>query len=413
MEQSNTRKAVYIGISLFVSLLIWFSASGNAEVSIELNDIKVEFLNEATSLAEKGLMRVDPEDPAVDLTLRMTRSNVFKLDTDELRVVADLGSIASAGIQSINYTIIPPSNVPISDIKVEAPSVRTVLVNIGELYRKEVDVRYEVVGSVADGYLAGAVNLTPGKVEVRGQQEDVVNVNYAQVTLDVSNAKSTIVELLEFELYDFNDQLIESSLIHPTVDGIQAVMPVKRVKEIPIAVELVESPGVRAANVEAVLSAYTITLAGDAALLDSLESLDLGKIERADYEGTQEFTYPLEIPEELENLSGITEVTLTLTYKSITTATLSATRFEVAGLSSGQQASVITNALPITLRGTADDLASVGAESLIVTADLSDISASAGVYTAPAVVYVDSEADVGVVGEYEVTVRIENISAEG
>jgi len=51
--------------------------------------------------------------------------------------------------------------------------------------------------------------------------------------------------------------------------------------------------------------------------------------------------------------------------------------------------------------------------TVIVTADLSDISASAGVYTAPAAVYVDSEADVGVAGEYEVTVRIENISAEG
>ncbi len=411
MEQSNTRKAVYIAISLFVSLLIWFSASGNAEVSIDVNNIPVEFLNEKTSLAEKGLMRIDSEDPTVDLTLRMTRSSVFKLDTDEIRIVADLGSVTAAGMQSINYIIITPANVPSSDIKVESPSARTVLVNIGELYRKEVEVRYDVVGSVAEGYLGGSVSLSPATIEVRGQQEDIVNVNYAQVTLDVSGAKSTIVELLDFQLYNFDDQPIESTLIHPTVDHIQAVMPVKRVKELPIAVELVESPGVRAANVEAVLSAYTITLAGDAALLDSLESLDLGKINLADYEGTQEFTYPIEIPEDLENLSGITEVTLTLTYQNITTSTLGATRFEVASLSDGQQASVITSALNVTLRGTAGNLASIGAESLIVTADLSGISAAAGVYTVPAEVYVDSDADVGVVGEYEVTVRIEDVAS--
>ena len=56
MEQSNTRKAVYLGISLIVSLLIWFAVSGNAEVSIDVADVPVEFLNEATSLAEKGLI---------------------------------------------------------------------------------------------------------------------------------------------------------------------------------------------------------------------------------------------------------------------------------------------------------------------------------------------------------------------
>ena len=53
-----------------------------------------------------------------------------------------------------------------------------------------------------------------------------------------------------------------------------------------------------------------------------------------------------------------------------------------------------------------------GAENLIVTADLSGISATAGVYTVPATVYADSDADVGIVGEYEVTVRIEDAAQQ-
>lgn len=412
MEQSNTRKAVYIGISLFVSLLIWFSVSGNAEVSVTVEDIRVEFLNEETSLAEKGLMRLDVVEPTVDLTLRMTRSNVYKLDTGEIRLLADLGSVTTPGAQNITYIISLPNNVPSSEVKIEAPSTRTVLVNIGELYHKEVDVRCEVVGSVAEGYLAGSVSLSPGMLEVRGQQEDIVNVNYAQVTLDVSNAKATMVELLEFELYDFNDQPIENTLIHPVVDHIQAVMPVKRVKELPIRVDLVEAPGVRLENVGVELSAESITLSGDAALLDDLEELNLGTVQLADYDGTQTFVYPIEIPAELENLSGITEATLTLTYQNITTASFDATHFEVAGLSAGQRASVITGTLPVTLRGTENELAAVEAERLIVTADLTDISATAGVYTAPAEVRVDGNEDVGVIGEYEVTVRIEDDTEE-
>lgn len=413
MEQSNTRKAVYLGISLIVSLLIWFAVSGNAEVSIDVADVPVEFLNEATSLAEKGLMRIDTEVPTVDLTLRTTRSNVYKLDTDEIRLLADLGSVTAPGAQSINYSISFPPNVASSEVKIEYPAARTVLVNIGELFRKEVDVRCEVVGSVAEGYLAESVRLTPKTIEIRGQQEDIVNVNYAQVTLDVSDAKATMVELLEFELYDFNDQKIESALIYPAVDSIQAVMPVKRVKELPIRIELIEAPGVRAENVKATLSTESVTLSGDAALLDGLEEITPGSVNLADYDGRKTFTYPLEIPEELENLSGINEVMLTLEYQGITTTLVNAVRFEVASLSEGQQASVITGSLPVTLRGTVQELGSVTVEDIIVTADLSDISATAGVYTAPAAVYVDGDADVGVVGEYEVTVRIEDAAEEG
>ncbi|MBR7146191.1 MAG: STAS domain-containing protein, partial [Oscillospiraceae bacterium] len=204
MEQSNTRKAVYLGISLIVSLLIWFAVSGNAEVSIDVADVPVEFLNEATSLAEKGLMRIDTEVPTVDLTLRTTRSNVYKLDTDEIRLLADLGSVTAPGAQSINYSISFPPNVASSEVKIEYPAARTVIVNIGELFRKDVDVRCEVVGSVAEGYLAESVRLTPKTIEIRGQQEDIVNVNYAQVTLDVSGAKAMmeLCEKLEHEGVD-------------------------------------------------------------------------------------------------------------------------------------------------------------------------------------------------------------------
>lgn len=412
MEQSNTRKTVYIVISLVASLLMWFYANGNAETVISVNDIPVEFLNESSSLADKGLMRIDTEQPTVDLQLRMTRGAVFRLDTDKIRIIADLGSVTASGAQSINYIISYPNNVSSSEIKVESPAARTVLVNIGELSRKEIEVRCKVIGSVADGYIADSVRLTPSVLEVRGQQEDLVNVNYAQVTLDVSGATSTKAEALEIELYDFDDQLITNGLVRPTTEKIEAIMPVRMVKDIPIALNLVEAPGVRLENVDWSLSAYTITLSGDASVLTSLEELNLGTVELAAYSGTKKFTYPITIPEGLKNLSGITEVELTLTYKDPMRVEYNATRFEQTGLSSGQEVSVITTALPVTLRGTSAALAAVRSEDIVVTADLSDIDSTAGVYNVPAEISVESQEDVGIVGEYLVTVRLEEAESE-
>ena len=68
------------------------------------------------------------------------------------------------------------------------------------------EIRCKVVGNVAEGYIAGTVRMLPETLEVRGQQVDIMQVNYAQVTLNISHATSTIVELLDYELYDFNDQ---------------------------------------------------------------------------------------------------------------------------------------------------------------------------------------------------------------
>ena len=75
--------------------------------------------------------------------------------------------------------------------------------------------------------------MLPETLEVRGQQVDIMQVSYAQVTLNIENATSTVVELLGFELYDFSDQLIRSNRIHPASESIQVTMPVMTVKEVP------------------------------------------------------------------------------------------------------------------------------------------------------------------------------------
>lgn len=133
------------------------------------------------------------------------------------------------------------------------------------------EIRCKVVGNVAEGYIAGTVRMLPETLEVRGQQVDIMQVSYAQVTLNIENATSTVVELLGFELYDFSDQLIRSNRIHPASESIQVTMPVMTVKEVPLTVEFVETPGSRLENVKWALTPIdTITLSGDASTMAAM-----------------------------------------------------------------------------------------------------------------------------------------------
>lgn len=413
MEQRNNRKTLYIVISLVVSVLVWFYVNGSTEVLVSVTNVPVEFLNEETSLADKGLMRVDEEEPTIDLKLRMSRNTVFRLDTSKIRAIADLGFISAPGVQSVNYALTYPPNISVNDVKVESPTVRAVSVKIGELSRRTVDVRCKVIGSVADGYLAGSVRMSPNTIEIRGRQEDIISVNYAQVTLNIENATSSIRSLLGYELYDFNDRPIQSNLIHPATDEIEVVLPVMTVKEVPIEVEFVESPGARLSNIDLSLSATSVTLSGDPAQLSAFDKITLDTITLKNLAAQEHFVYPLDIPEGLENLSGITEVTLDLAFKDITTGSFHAHEFTYRALSAPREVTIVTSSLPVTLMGTSEAIEKVVDDDIVVTADLSDVSDAEGVYTVPASVNVKHSADVGAVGEYQVTVQLGALAAEG
>ena len=363
----------------------------------------------------------------------MPRSTYFKLDPGKIRIVVDLSSVTTTGTQTITYSVLyprgPRGELLSSSITQKEPTVRSTTIEIfrpggllgsydfsmsrivekamnGELFRKNVEIRCKVVGNVAEGYIAGTVRMLPETLEVRGQQVDIMQVSYAQVTLNIENATSTVVELLGFELYDFSDQLIRSNRIHPASESIQVTMPVMTVKEVPLTVEFVETPGSRLENVKWALTPIdTITLSGDASTMAAIDEIKLDTLSLADLKAAETFTYDIPLPDGVDNLSGVTSVTLTILFDVIDSLTVDATQFGYENLTTERDVTVVTSTLSVTLRGTSTALAQVNEENLRVVADLTNVSDADGVYTVPATVYVDG-LDVGAVGSYQVTVRL-------
>lgn len=408
MEMSNSRKALYIVISVFSALVLWFYVNNSADVDISIDDIPVEFFNSESALANKGLMLISGNDATVDLVISMPRSMVFGFDPSRVRLLADLNSINSTGTQSLSYSIIYPPGVSASQVSVKSPTVRTVSVRVGELFRKnDVEIRCKLVGNVASGYVAGRVKTLPEVLEVWGQQSDVMQVSYAQVTLNISNARSTIVEQIEFELYDEDDKLIESSSIHAASDTIQVTMPVISATDIPLVVNFTEEPGVRISSFDYSLEPSSVTLSGDANEIGALKELVLGEIVLSEIEGTQTFTYDIQIPDGLTNLSGITTATLTITNRDIGLLPVTVTSFAYENFSDAERrVEVVTSSLNVVLRAASEVLSSISENQITAIADLTGIADASGTYTVPAVIQIEGEPDFGTTESYQLTVRI-------
>jgi len=411
-ESFKGTKFFHILISILVAVGIWFYADSTQgyESTVVVENIPVEFIGENTKLADRGLMLLD-EDTERTISLKLSGSKLLlcQLDTSKIRARADLSDVTTTGLQSINCRILWPSTKFSNNGLKTDLSAYSVTVNVGELYRKSVEIQCEIQGNVADGYIAGEVQLQPSVLELRGQESDVEKVSYAKVTLQIDNATETINQTLDYQLYDKNGNEIENANVHPVTDQIQAVLPVSIIKELPLVINFLESPGSRLSNVDYNIEPESITVSGDATLLKNVDSIILDEgFDLSLLSGTGEITsyYQIVLPDGCENLGGVTRATLKISFRDLTTATLSTSNIEYENAPEGKTVTVLTSELPVTLRGTSGDVGAVTAEDITVIADLQDVSSASGSYTVPAEIRVNTDGDVGIVGTYQIRITI-------
>lgn len=417
-NQGDKANALYILISVLVAIAIWIyvDSSGNGgsayETTVSVENIPVEFYGEDTYLADKGLMLLDDTESTVSVEVSGSKTALMKLDVSAIRVRADVSDITATGTQSISWRVIFPTSFDSSNVsyKPKKPSTYAVSVNVGELYRKSVDVRCDIQGAVAEGYIAGEVQCQPNVLELRGQQAEVEKISYAKVVLPIDNIKETTTQTLTYKLYDENDREVDSVNVHPVTDRIQVVLPVNVIKELPLVINFVEAPGSRVANLDYTIEPLSVMVSGDAALLRDVDSIVLEEsFDLESFSGEATYNYQITLPDGCENLSGVTRATLKIRYKDLVTATVTTSRIEYENAPEGKTVTVLTSDLPVTLRGTSADVNAVTPEDVILLADLRDVSSASGSYTVPVEVRVDTNGDVGVVGTYQIRITISDI----
>ena len=423
--KNSRRKVFYLLMSVLVACGIWLYAdltsgpNGTARLCFrDITDIPVEYTDMAT-LTDRGLMLVDEgSDLTVNLKLRGTRWMVSVLDKSEIRFVVSLVDVTTPGVQNINYRMTFTDKRFNGEISLYEASIgNNATVNISELYRRNIDVKCDLVGSVAEPYSAGQVQLSHTEIEVRGLQEDIDPISYAKVTLDIGEgAEETVTKDLEIQFYDQNGELMEKDGIHPITDTIQATLPVYVSKELKLMVNFQEMPGARVKSTEYVIEPSVIWVSGDASKLKNVDTLNLGSFKLQDLGTTASANYTttyyhIILPEGCQNLSGVTQAALRIRFKDMETATIPVSNIVLDNAPGDKYAELLTPELPVQIYGMAEDVAAVTDGQISVRADLSDYASASGTYTIPAEVSVRSR-DVGILGTYQVQVNIRENAPE-
>lgn len=411
MENKNIgmRRILYLLLAFCVAVMIWFyeDETSNRTIEMEITDIPITYMGQDTVLADRGLMLLEEgTDAAMDVTVQGKRGTVAWMDSSSIRVLVDLRDITSAGEQRVStqVSVIPQFY---SSVQVTERSISMATVNISELYSKNVEVKCELVGNVAEGYNAGQLQMSHSNIEIWGQQEIIDQVAYAKVKLDIGNATGSVSETLGVQYYTADGEMLEGSGIRTTVEKIQVSLPVFVTKELRLTMNYIDAPGARIRNMKAVLDPGTIMVSGPAEVLRDRETIVLGDFDLLSVGGAEStHTYGITVPEGCTNLSGVTRSTLTISYPGKTVASVVTDRIQYENAAEGRRVDVQTPQIVVSVFGTEADVAAITGENITLVADLSDYGSALGSYAIPAKVEIDSGGDIGVAGEYEIQVTI-------
>lgn len=401
-------KFLWVIVSLLASVLLWAYVTTSEGDVIErtYEGVQVVFKGQETLLEKDGLVISNVSSNTVSVRLRTTRREISKLSSSNMVAVVDVSKFNSNGNYNQSVSIEFPVGSDTSSIDIVSTLPLSISFNIDKTSTKTIELQGKFVGTVAEGFAAHPIEFDPQTVTISGPENEISKVVCGWVEVDRDNADKTIQFVSSYVLMDEDGNEIDAANITLSDETVSVTVPITSTKEVPLSIDLVEGGGASAENVQITYEPSTITIAGDAETLAGINKISLGTLDLSSFASTFEDTYTIVLDNDITNVTGISEVKVTVQIIGLETKKFNVTNITTINGPSGRTASVITENIEVTLRGKNTVLSKIAANNIRVVADLSDIGSTAGVFQPAAKVYVDGYTGVGAIGEYSVYVKI-------
>ena len=401
-------------ISLLSALCIWVYLTGTQQeiITNSLNGVEVVFSGEEALQSQRGLVITDVSDQTVDVTISGTRLNISGLSVSDVKAVIDVSGYSRATSVSTSYTLVYPDRVDSSEISIVSASTRNISFQLTQMDTEDVLVEVAFTGSVAEGYLLGDVEYEPGTIQVSGPRSVLDTIDHAYAEISLTDLSETRTVDSGFVLYDAEGNEIDQSGLEFNVSTISVTIPVSVIKTVPIVPTFTEGAGATSANTRYTLDVEEITIAGEASVVDAINRIEVGPIDLASFELTSEFELRVVLPNDVENISGIETVKVTVEITGLEVRDYTITNIDYTGLPENYAAELVTHSLTVTLRGSPESLDRISSNNTTINlravADLSKTTATGTMDTSNVEIFVDGVTDVGAVGTYRLTFNITN-----
>lgn len=403
------KKVLYFLLSLVVACGLWLYVitTVSPESKDTFRDIPVVLQNEK-ALHSKGMMVTSAEIPTVTLELVGNRSDLRKLNSSNITLVADLSKIYRTGEQYLYYDVIFPADVPSNAISIENQDPSGIRVIVSARDTKEVPVVVEYSGKVPEGFLVDKENQTLDydKITVTGPASVVEKIHQAKILVDLEGQRDTISQSYAYTLCDEQGNAVDAERIVTDVTEVKLNLNIQYVKQIMLQLNVIPGGGATIETSKVTLSHTSIQVAGAEQLLRELaDTIVIGELRLGELHTATSRVFPFKLPEGVTNLSmEKNEVSVSVEFPGLKTKTLRVTNIQTRNVPAGMVADVLATELTVNIRGPEDQIVKLTADDVTIVVDLS--SAEAGTTASyPAVILVNVDG-CGAVGSYPIYAKV-------
>ena len=406
-ETRRNRRGVNVVVSILLAVLLWLYVVNveNPVADMTLDDVPVT-IQGGEALDDLGLMVTDLSRQSMDLKVRGNRKTFLKM-YGAVSILVDVSSYQQAGEVRVRGKYVLPDMITSDSVVLREKENFQVIVTIEKKAARVIPVIGEFSGSLASGFEADPIQVTPSTLEVEGPESVVNQISHAVVTVRDENVKSSVSQELLIVLVDQKGNILAHPSLTLSSQMAKAYMPVVRVYEIPLTVRFKDGGGAAVGDAAFTIEPKTVRLSGPDEVLAGLTELSLGEINLAGvFEGIP-VILPIPLHEGAKCRNKETEASVSVTFAGLSMKPLTADQIRLENVPKGYKASLVTDSLQVWVRGSQAALDQVTADQIQVVVNLADAVQKTGQQWVTAAAFVEGVPGAGVVGtEYSVAVHL-------
>jgi len=361
--------AISIGLWVFVVTVV------SPESEATYYNVPVIYQGESVLNEDRRLMITSGMESSVTLRLSGNRTDLNKLNSSNITVIADLSKIYEPGKINLIPSVSYPGDVANNTITVQSRNPDKLTLSVEERLVKSVDVVVEYTGNSSEEYVVDKDNIEMDvtAVTLTGPKSVLDKITQAKIVINQDDLTTTVTEEFVYTLCDDKGNPVDARLVKTDVSGINVVLPVFCLKELPVEVELVEGGGANEKNTTVKTNVETIWVSGSEAQLKDLESIVIGPVKLSELTETVNIMkLPIKLPEGMNVESGETEIEVEISFTGLYTKTLIVSNFKHENVPSGLEVDWVNHTLEIVVRGKKSDIDRITEKAVTVVVDFDD-----------------------------------------
>lgn len=392
-------------ISLLMATVLWFYVimENYPDDTKSITGIPVDIAFEGSTPDQLGLVMVGNNLLAVNVVLEGPRALLMQVTRDNVAAKVNLNNVQSPA----NHTLAIEVTVP-GGITIKSQSPEQVTIPFDNLMKKQVPVKVHRTGTVPEGYVLDNPVPAPDTITLEGPKSEVEPVAYAQVELDVTGHEGDIkLEQMEYKFYTADGKESAYTNFKVNTPTVSVTISMLKLKQLPVKVALINSSGGDESSYARItLRPSVIAVAGPAAMIDGLNSVELPSVDTCAISGTSEFDIDILLPNGLRNQSGSPSINAVISFENATTRSFTVRSFAVRNVPAGKTVTVSTGSLYVKVRGLSSTLSALKSSNITAVVDLEGKSIDKGRQTVPVKFEFPNGTRAGVMNQYTCVINV-------